>query len=81
VNEGALFSKGTPMTVDLAKSPYPRLARAIVQRMRNGQFSYQESTMTMTLNKVLYIGKTNTNTTGGRDGASRSSDGRLDIKI
>ena len=29
--------------------------------------------------KVLYTGKTNT--TGGRDGASRSSDGRLDIKL
>ena len=28
--------------------------------------------------KVLYTGKTHT--TGGRDGASRSSDGRLDIK-
>lgn len=31
------------------------------------------------LNKVLYTGKTHT--TGGRDGASRSSDGRLDIKL
>lgn len=29
--------------------------------------------------KVLYTGKTNT--TGGREGASRSSDGRLDIKL
>lgn len=29
--------------------------------------------------KVLYTGKTHT--TGGRDGASRSSDGRLDIKL
>ncbi|WOD16572.1 organic hydroperoxide resistance protein [Paraburkholderia kirstenboschensis] len=30
-------------------------------------------------NKVLYTGKTHT--TGGRDGASRSSDGRLDVKL
>jgi len=29
--------------------------------------------------KVLYTGKTNT--TGGREGASHSSDGRLDIKL
>jgi len=29
--------------------------------------------------KVLYTGKTHT--TGGRDGSSRSSDGRLDIKL
>ncbi|MDY3551130.1 organic hydroperoxide resistance protein [Gemmata sp. JC717] len=32
-----------------------------------------------TLNKVLYTAKTHT--TGGRDGASRSSDNRLDIKL
>jgi osmotically inducible protein OsmC len=32
-----------------------------------------------TIEKVLYTGKTHT--TGGRDGASRSSDGRLDIKL
>lgn len=31
------------------------------------------------LEKVLYTGKTHT--TGGRDGASRSSDGRLDIQL
>ena len=30
-------------------------------------------------NKVLYTAKTHT--TGGRDGASRSSDGRLDVKL
>jgi organic hydroperoxide reductase OsmC/OhrA len=29
--------------------------------------------------KVLYTGKTHT--TGGREGASRSSDGRLDVKL
>jgi lipoyl-dependent peroxiredoxin len=29
--------------------------------------------------KILYTGKTHT--TGGRDGASRSSDGRLDVKL
>ena len=32
-----------------------------------------------TIEKVLYTGKTHT--TGGRDGAARSSDGRLDIKL
>ncbi|SDH21514.1 organic hydroperoxide resistance protein [Bosea robiniae] len=31
------------------------------------------------IDKVLYTGRTHT--TGGRDGASRSSDGRLDIKL
>src|SRR6266446_1981744 len=31
------------------------------------------------MQKVLYTGKAHT--TGGRDGASRSSDGRLDIKL
>jgi osmotically inducible protein OsmC len=31
------------------------------------------------IEKVLYTGKTHT--TGGRDGASRSSDGKLDIKL
>ena len=36
--------------------------------------------MTITnIDKVLYTAKTHT--TGGRDGASRSSDGRLDIKL
>jgi osmotically inducible protein OsmC len=32
------------------------------------------------IDKVLYTGKTHT-TSGGRDGESRSSDGRLDIKL
>src|SRR5205814_190633 len=38
----------------------------------------KESTMTQ-LEKVLYTAKAHT--TGGRDGASRTSDGRLDIKL
>jgi osmotically inducible protein OsmC len=39
-----------------------------------------EKELTMTeVHKVLYTAKTHT--TGGRDGASRSSDGRLDIKL
>jgi len=33
----------------------------------------------MTIEKVLYTAKTHT--TGGRDGASRTSDGRLDVKL
>jgi Ohr subfamily peroxiredoxin len=32
-----------------------------------------------TINKLLYTAKTHT--TGGRDGASRTSDGRLDVKL
>lgn len=35
--------------------------------------------MTTQLDKVLYTAKTHT--TGGRDGASRSSDGRLEVKL
>jgi len=43
-------------------------------------FKHKEFIMTITtIDKVLYTGKTHT--TGGRDGASRSSDGRLDIKL
>jgi osmotically inducible protein OsmC len=38
-----------------------------------------ETNNTSPVEKVLYTGKTHT--TGGRDGASRSSDGRLDIKL
>ncbi len=37
------------------------------------------NTMTMTTDTVQYTALTHT--TGGRDGASRSSDGRLDIKL
>jgi lipoyl-dependent peroxiredoxin len=33
----------------------------------------------MTFEKILYTAKTHT--TGGRDGASRTSDGRLDVKL
>src|SRR3954454_11337800 len=36
-------------------------------------------TTTTTREKVLYTAKTHT--TGGRDGASRSSDGRLDVRL
>ena len=35
--------------------------------------------MTAQIDKVLYTAKTHT--TGGRDGASRTSDGRLDVKL
>ncbi len=35
--------------------------------------------MTMQIEKVLYTGKTHT--TGGREGASRSSDNQLDIRL
>src|SRR5262245_49337429 len=36
-------------------------------------------TVMSTIEKVLYTAKTHT--TGGRDGASRTSDGRLDVKL
>jgi osmotically inducible protein OsmC len=39
----------------------------------------QEFTMTTQIDKVLYTGKTLTS--GGRNGAARSSDGNLDIKL
>src|SRR5229473_691401 len=39
----------------------------------------KESTMTVEQEKVMYTAKTHT--TGGRAGASRSDDGRLDIKL
>lgn len=35
--------------------------------------------MTTQIDQVLYTGKTHT--TGGRDGAARSADGRLDLKL
>ncbi|MGJ7582953.1 peroxiredoxin, partial [Variovorax sp. RHLX14] len=35
--------------------------------------------MSSTTAKILYTGKTHT--TGGRDGTSRSDDGRLDIRL
>src|SRR3979490_960603 len=44
----------------------------------NHDLTQKEHTMTQA-NKVLYTAKTHP--TGGRDGASRSSDGRLDVKL
>jgi lipoyl-dependent peroxiredoxin len=46
--------------------------------MRNGQLFRKESTMTQ-LEKVVYTATAHT--TRGRDGASRSDDGRLDVKV
>ncbi len=40
----------------------------------------KETRMTTNPANVLYTGKTH-NTSGGRDGAARSSDGRLDVKL
>jgi Ohr subfamily peroxiredoxin len=45
---------------------------------RSSALQQGADTMT-TIDKVLYTGKTHTS--GGRDGASRSDDGRLDIKL
>src|ERR671912_1938576 len=39
----------------------------------------EKETVMSAIEKVLYTAKTHT--TGGRDGASRSSDGRLDVKL
>lgn len=46
--------------------------------MNNSLFFIQEIAMSQ-IEKVLYTAKTHT--TGGRDGASRSSDGILDVKL
>lgn len=46
--------------------------------MNNLLFFIQENAMSQ-IEKVLYTAKTHT--TGGRDGASRSSDGILDVKL
>jgi Ohr subfamily peroxiredoxin len=40
---------------------------------------FRKETIMTEVKKVLYTGKTHT--TGGREGASRSSDGRLDVKL
>jgi lipoyl-dependent peroxiredoxin len=49
-------------------------------RRNNGPFREQGFIMTIeSIDKVLYTAKVHT--TGGRDGASRSSDGRLDITL
>jgi Ohr subfamily peroxiredoxin len=45
----------------------------------NDSFLTKEFTMATIVEKVLYTGKAHT--TGGRDGASRSPDGRLDVKL
>jgi len=45
----------------------------------NDSFLAKEFTMATIVEKVLYTGKAHT--TGGRDGASRSPDGRLDVKL
>jgi osmotically inducible protein OsmC len=51
-----------------------------VQPLRCGANTPLKGIHAMTqIDKVLYTAKTHT--TGGRDGASRSSDGRLDIKL
>jgi Ohr subfamily peroxiredoxin len=47
-------------------------------RMRATERSSEEPTMTK-LEKVVYTAKAHT--TGGRDGASRSDDGRLEVKL
>ncbi len=64
------------MSLAQPKSPPPSQTQVITQHIRNEQFSYQEYTMTMCLEKVLYTGKAHA--AGGRNGASRTSDGRLD---
>lgn len=54
---------------------------SVFSRPRAGSefpFPPLETVMTQ-IDKLLYIAKTHT--TGGRDGASRSSDGRLDVKL
>jgi Ohr subfamily peroxiredoxin len=71
--------RSKPNAPCFAKSRSPSQTQVITLHLRNRQFSYQEHIMTMSLENVLYTGKAHT--TGGRNGASRSSDGRLDIKL
>jgi osmotically inducible protein OsmC len=49
------------------------------QQCRSAQKPQQEPAMINQIDTVLYTGKTHT--TGGRNGESRSDDGRLDIKL
>jgi osmotically inducible protein OsmC len=52
---------------------------AVDEHLQTIHIFNEDSTMTQPAT-VLYTGKTH-NTSGGRDGAARSSDGRLDIKL
>jgi osmotically inducible protein OsmC len=70
--------RSKPNATCFAKSRSASQTQVITLHLHNGKFSYQD-TMTMSLEKVVYTGKAHT--TGGRNGASRSSDGRLDIKL
>src|SRR5262249_35767233 len=54
------------------KKPHALYTSAVANR------NQKETAMT-TIDKLLYMAKTHT--TGGRDGASRTSDGRLDVKL
>ena len=61
-------------------------AAPIGKESKNGKAVYvapvkdkKGNAMTTKLDKVLYTAKAHT--TGGRDGASRTSDGRLDVKL
>jgi lipoyl-dependent peroxiredoxin len=55
------------------------LTRSHRMRLSN-EFLFYEGFAMSQIEKVLYTGKTHTSA-GGRDGTSRSSDGRLDIKL
>ncbi len=65
-------------------SPFPRhasRARSVVQGPTFFHHHSHKGNQTMTkLEKVLYTARTHTNS-GGRDGAARSDDGRLDINL
>jgi Ohr subfamily peroxiredoxin len=50
-----------------------------MKRMRFNRMRLKSTSKEFTMSKVLYTGKTHT--TGGREGAARSDDGRLDVQL
>jgi lipoyl-dependent peroxiredoxin len=63
---------------ELSEAAKHAAERTPIARPNATQASNEEHTVTQSEN-VLYTGRTHT--TGGRDGASRSSDGRLDLML
>src|SRR5688572_30240213 len=77
---------GAPSTAQPGDKSGPLIANpeaAVRSRQAVGislqRFSNRKDFTMSQLEKVIYTAKTHT--TGGRDGASRTSDGRLDIKL
>src|SRR5580765_6286977 len=58
---------------------YSSIETSAASQQRTISFTSNKEHVMSQLDKLLYTAKTHT--TGGRDGASRSSDGRLDVKL